>query len=228
MGIMDIFRTKPAEDQAQQIQQPAATNPAANTTSDGKMPGSSQEPVDPLQQYGKMFQAAEEASKNQEVAPSFTLDPTKIGEVSNSLDFTSNLDPALVQSALGGDPQALIKLINLSGQQVYKTAMHHQSALTDRFVGARTAHEFKKVDAQVKSTMVDNALSSVPNYQNPVVKQQLSMVAKQFAAGNPDATPEEIRDMAIQYMSDLTNAILPPKQAHSQSAKEVDWDQYFN
>lgn len=231
-GIMDFFRgnsdTGVAQNQSTPQPQPQQPqNPAVGP--DGKMPGSSQEPVNPLDAYAKMFEKATEGTED--TPPSFSLDPKVLGEVSSKLNFTQDVSPELMQQATAGDMNALIQVMNTVGQNAYKASLSHTSTLTDKFVGARTAHELKSVGPTVRKELTNSALASTPNYNHPVVKQQLNMVAESFARQHPDATPAEIAQMAGQYIQDLAAAINPQattQQQQNEREGEIDWSKYLS
>lgn len=234
MSIMDFFRSGNSNEQAadsnassQQQTAPAKpATPAAPAAPNAQMPGTNQEPVNPLDAYAKLF----EKSGNEDTPPSLNLDPAVLSDVSSKLNFTQDVSPELMQKATNGDMGALIDIMNKVGQNSYKASLAHNSALTDKFVGARTAHAMKGVGSTVRSELTNNALSTTPNYNHPVVKRQLDETARSFGAQYPDATPDEIARMSIQYINDLASAVSPKQQSkEEQAAKDgIDWDKYFN
>lgn len=231
MSIMDFFRG--GNNQQPQGQQQAAAAPAQGQAPNqsgqpnGQMPGTNQEPVNPLDAYAKMWAPIE--NQNQEVAPSFNLDPKVLSDVSSKLNFAQDIPPEVMQAAAGGDANAMAQMMNMIGQNAYKAALSHTSSLTDKFVGARTEHAMKGLGGKVKSELTQTALSQTPNYKHPAVKQQLDMVAQQYAAQHPDATPDQVAQMSIKYITDLANALNPQSTKQEEAAAgEVDWAKYFS
>lgn len=231
MGIMDLFRSneqQAASANAQQSlsQQPNHTGSVPTPSPEGKMPGTDQGNVDPLAVYAKMF---DKATANTEEAPSFQLDPNVLSEVSSKLNFTQDISPELMQQATNGDANALIQIINAASQNAYKAALSHTSTLTDKFIGARTDYSMKNVGSKVKQELTNSALSNTPNYNHPVVKAQLNMVAESLSAQHPDATPQEIAQMAGRYIQDLASAISPQQTQQQQEANAgTDWSKYLS
>jgi len=224
MGIMDIFKTTEPAAPAAPAAKPDTTSPPK--TEDGKMAGTNQEPVNPLDAYAKLF---DNATKADDAPPSFTLDPKVLNDVSGSLDFTKAVSPELLSAAQSGDNKALLQIINQVGQQSYKAALHHSTSLTDRFVSARSQHDLKGIGSQVKRNLTEQALSSTPNYNHPVVKAQLNSIANAMQVQNPDATPEQIANAAQQYIKDLADALNPAanKKDGEGAADEMDWSKYL-
>lgn len=243
MGFTDFFKpAAPAAPQQQTTQQqqpsPPQGNPQGgnansqgvqNDIQAGKMPGSTSEPANPLDVYSKMFDNA--SNPNVEAPPSFNLDANVLNDVSSKMSFTDGIQPELMQRASSGDMQAMMQLMDSVARNAYKASLQHSSALTDKFVGARSEYEAKGLGTKVRGELTNQALNEVPNSQHPVVKQQLREIANRLQAQNPDAPPQQIADMAKKYMIDLANAINPAAppaiNANGTPAGEVDWDAYI-
>ena len=240
MGIMNIFKATP-DAPAPNANANANANGGANTDggkqvltpdgkpatgADGKMPGSNQEPPNPLDVYAKLFDNATTPEKD--LPPAFNLDPKLMDDVSNSLDFTKGVSPELLSKATSGDMNAMLQIINRVGQQSYRTALHHSTSLTDKFVGARSQHDLKNLGTHVKRELTDQALSSDPNFSHPVVKKQLNDIANRMQRENPEASPIQIAQAAKQYILDLAEALNPPSKEKQEGAdKEMDWSEYL-
>jgi hypothetical protein len=199
-------------------------NPALDK--DGKLPGTDQTPINPLDAYKTMY---ENANKNSDLAaPSFKLDPKTLGDVSKSMDFTKGIDPALMEKALAGDAKSLLAVINASGQAAYSASLEHATALTETHLGQRAEYEGKLLNKGVKTQLTTDALSSAPNYDHPVVKAELNRVASMYSAANPDATPQQVAKAAQKHLQDLSAALSPPKTQDETAAGEMDWSKYLD
>jgi hypothetical protein len=234
MSLLDFFKSSPAAgdgnvsaNAGQNVEQKDLGDPNKTTNADGKMPGTGVEtPVNPLDVYAKMFENAAKSSDIQ--APEFKLDPTVLNDVSSKMDFTKGVNQEDMQKALSGDAQALLKVIQNSTQQAYKAALEHSTTLTDTFVKTRGEFEKKQVAGNVRTQLTDQALSSAPNYDHPVIRNELNRVASQMAKANPDASPQEIAKAAQKYINDLASALNPSAQQDpSKTAGEFDWASYL-
>lgn len=235
-GIMDFFRAPPDQkqqtQQTQQTQTQADPNLSANpdtTQKDGKMPGTGVTAENPLDVYAKMF---ENASKNSEAqAPEFKLDPKVLDEVSSKMDFAKTVDPALLQKAQTGDASAMMQLMQSVSQNAYKAALEHSSALTGTYLNQRQTFDNDRVNAGVRQQLTHQALAGTPNYDHPVIKQELNAKAAQFAKANPDMPPQEIAKAAQKYINDLYSAMNPVDTTKntdgSVKEKEMDWTKYL-
>lgn len=239
MSIMDIFKVqKPAADINNQQQQQNNNPPQGKenlsdnpptTDSNGKMPGSEPLNQNPLDVYKKMF---ENANANAEVeAPKFSLDPKVVSDVSRKMDFTRGINPETMQKATSGDVNALLDIIKTVGQNTYRAALEHNTALTDTFISQRSEFESKKIDSGVRKQLTSSALANTPNYNHPVVKAELNRIASQFAAANPDSSPQEVAEAAKKYIEDLQSALNPSAGKNADGSDdnsgEMDWTKYL-
>ena len=232
MGIMDLF--KPQTTSSTQTTQPAGTTPPAAKTDlsanppavgpDGKMPGTDPNNQNPLDVYSKMFDTANNGSDLQ--APSFKIDPKVLSDVSSKMDFTRGVNQETLAKATSGDTAALLDIIKTVGQNSYRAALEHNTALTDSYLTNRGDFDKKSLERGVKSQLTASELSSAPNYNHPVVKAELNRIASQFAAANPDASPQEVAKAAQKYIADLQNALNPTAKTES-SEEEMDWSKYL-
>jgi hypothetical protein len=226
MGIMDMF--KPAAP-APQPANPAAptggtTVPADQKTPEGSIPGSKQEPVNPMDSYSKLF----DNSATPNVAPTFAIDQKILADAAGSMDFTLGIPQELMAKATGGDADALIKMMNLVGRNAYQHSLSHTSALTDRFVAQRSEFDLKGIDAKVTQKLTNSALANSPNYAHPTVRAEFTRVANAFQAQHPDSSPDEIATATKKYMTDLHNAMNPATETPAdKAAKGTDWDDWM-
>ncbi len=230
MSIMDFFKpstpeTKPASNAPIPGKDNLSDSPPT-TGPDGKIPGTDPNTVNPLDAYKKMFDNASNGSEIQ--APQFKLDPNVINDVSGKMDFTKGVDPEILSKATNGDVSAMMQLIKTVGQNSYKAAIEHGTALTDTFITQRGEYEKSQISNGVRSQLTNNELSNAPNYSHPVVKAELNRVAAGFARANPDASPSEVAKAAQKYIQDLQMALNPTDSKTSQNKEEMDWSKYLN
>ena len=236
MSIMDFFRTQPQ--QAGQSQAPGESQQPNQNAQHGGMGDSSNQnsqmsadqnkPVDPLAAYGKLF---EESKSAPEVPPSFKLDSELVGKTAASMNFLQGIPEEVMAAAQNGDSKAIMQMINISAQKAYQAALSHSSHLTDQFVTSRSKYDMEKnLAPRVKSELTQQALSAAPNYANPVVREKLNEEARRFQKAYPDASPQEIAQMAQQYIMDLANALNPSagKASKQEAEGEMDWTKYLS
>lgn len=246
MAFADMFKVNkapPMQQGTQQVQQSTqqgnnqqrqtmngdqTNNQNANPPGDGNNGNSGNAtPPDPLSPFAKMWDTPGEGDK----APSFTLDPKTLDSVSGSQDFMKGIDPALMQKLQSGDMTVLPDIIQASTRNAYRSALEHGSMLTDKFVGARETHNEKSFANRVKGELTQVALSDTRNYAHPVVRTQLTEIAKKLQAQHPDSSPQEIAKMSKDYLNELVTAINPEKAPDKPAPGTVgstNWDKYFD
>lgn len=199
---------------------PGNNNPSAgnnnNPPPNGNPANQQQQQNDPLAPFAKMFDNA----PNAEAPPSFNLDPKQLAEVAKTQNFVNGVDPALLERAQTGDSKALLEIIGAVGQNAYQAALAHGSKLTDTFVQAREAHNAKGFGNKVRSELVNAELGSTLNFSNPVVRNQLTRTAADLQRQHPDASPAEIKRMAVEYITELANAINPNAGSREQDQRK--------
>lgn len=197
-------------------------NQAAPPSSNASPPAKAD---DPLAVFAKMY----DNPANAEAAPTFNLDSEQLSKVAKTQNFMAGIDPALIEKATNGDTKALLEIINASNQNAYSSALAHTSKLTDTFVSAREAHNAKGFGSRVKNELVNAELGSTLNFSNPVVKKQLTRTAEELQRQNPDASPQEIKQLAIQYITELASAINPTASpSANKKNQDTDFDAWFN
>lgn len=242
LNVMDFFK-KPAAPTAPATTPPATNTPPANSdpNNPSPAPAKSTEPnpndpsktaQNPLDVYTQVFDNAAKSSEFQ--APSFSLDPAVIAEVSSKMNFAQGINPELMQKATNGDAAAMIALIQDVARNAYRASLEHATKLTDTHLGQRSEFDSKRIERDVLRTMTNEALVSGAadntNYNHPIIKAELNRIAKQLAASPEyaDASPREIAEGARKYFKDLQAAMNPTVPNKDKSVqKEVDYLAYL-
>jgi hypothetical protein len=182
--------------------------------------------ADPLAPFAKMY----DTSKTPDAPPQFALDGAALETAAKSLNFMQGVDPALMQKAQSGDSAALLQLIEHTGRMAYQSALSHSSTLTGKFTEAREAFNNKDFSGRVKSELTVNAMTGMANFNHPVVRKELIKVAKDMQSQHPDASPQEVAEMAKTYITELSRAVNPTSSQNSSKnePQATDWDNFFD
>lgn len=236
---MDHFKVRQPSVQPMQTgtgQQPSApvvvTNGHGEPAKDPANPAtpgteSKKNPENPLDVFKDAFKIDDSKAK---VAPKFSLDPAKLTEISGSLNFSQNLSPETRALVEAGDPKGFMAALDEVGRAAYKTSLEHTSHLTGNFVEAHSAHSLSGINDQVKTNLTQSELSGTPNYDHPVVKENLNRVAEALQRQHPDASPADIAKQAQKYIQELANAIKTPSASDTAANKAnepQDWTKYI-
>lgn len=247
MALFDMFKSGSNNQQSNQQskqQQPAnvaeggisnqpsgITNGMVDTSgnnSNNQQQQQSQQPANPLDAFSNLFNNTD---TNTEKAPSFSLPDETLSSVAKSQNFLQGIDEGTVQKAMSGDAKAFMDVIGAATQNAYKASLAHGSSLTDNFINSRLDYEGKSLSGKVKNELTNTELSgSTQNFNHPVVKAQLTQVAQSLSKQHPDATPQQIAQMARDYVTTLAQAINPnssTKDSGNKSAADTNWGEYF-
>ena len=160
----------------------------------------------PLDAFKNLW--SNDPNKSDGKPPAFNLDPTKLSELTKSLDFSSHVTPELAQKLQSGDVNTLKEALNTLGQSVYGTVFQHMPQLTESYVGARLEHDRKGLGHSVKSTLTKQSLSKLAA-DNPVLQKQLEMIGEELLKNHPDADPDWIAGQAQEYFVSIAKSVSP-------------------
>lgn len=164
-------------------------------------------------------------------APLFNSDPAKLREAVSKTDFTAGVPPEVMQKVLqGGDPQALMQVINHVAQQGLSMSLQLGTGLTEQ-AGATLSQRFKaEMPKQIGEYQLKTQTPTNPILSNPAAEPMLQMARTQFRMLHPDKTPTEINGMAEKYLTDFAQSLAPGKEAASGGSGEqnqgMDWVQW--
>lgn len=187
----------------------------------------------PLDAYKGLF---DNIPDNQEQAPQFDIDLKQINGVADSLDFTRSMPDDMRESIMetfGDKAQAVEALLNHIGRQAYATAIKHGSSLTGKYIDVRSGFDRKGLDKVVKDHMTLSGVDTLEvARKNPVVRENLRMIAQNLARKYPDATPQEIQDMSQKFFKDMATALTPENIQQQQEldrkkapgGEDFDWE----
>jgi hypothetical protein len=223
MSFMSAIMGKSASEQAAM---PQAAQPALPAQPKQEAPKQVEIP-DPMDIYAKMFEKS--AAVQTEGPPAFNLDSNTLQEVSSKMDFMKGVPQELLQKAQTGDVASLLELMQHTNRNAYAAALDHGTRLTDTHLNRRGEYDRNAVNSSVKTSLLDQAVSSQANLKNPLVKQEVARIAREFAKSSPDANPSEIVQQAMNYFNDIHAAITPQsRQAEQGKAGQIqDWDAYL-
>jgi hypothetical protein len=226
MSFMSAIMGKSASEQAPQHQQQSVQQ--VTQQQQAPEPVKQVEIPDPMAVYSKMFEDA--AKVTTEGPPAFNLDSETLSKVSSQMDFMKGVPQDLMERASGGDVKALMELMQHTNRNAYAAALDHGTKLTDTYMGRRGEYDKSAVQSSVKTSLLDQAVSSQANLKNPLVKQEVARIAREFAKSSPDANPSEIVQQAMNYFNDIHAAITPQQsqeQQNKQAGQVDDWEAFL-
>jgi len=205
MGIMDIF--KAVNPNAVASPANAAGNPApaaapANPAAPADQSAAPAAAASPLDGYKDLWQPVTNANGDAN-APLFNIDAAKISEAAGKANFTTGINPELIQSALKGDATALSQVINASSQQAFAQATIASTKLIEQALEKHGQRQAELVPNMVKRQMVSDSMATSPLYQHEATRPLLSALEQQLAAKHPNATAAQITEHAKNYIAEF-------------------------
>lgn len=218
--------------QGQPTQQTAQT---PQTAPNGVVPQGSAAapaPASPLEQFKDVWQPTKTEEGSQPTP--LTADPKKIMEAAAKVDFTKILSQeALAKVQAGGEEavQAMASLLNQTAQAVYGQSTVAASKIVEQALqqaeqkfADRVPSLVNQKAAQAKLLTANKALA------NPAVAPIVDMIQNQLAAKYPNATSDELADMAKEMMQGAASVFAPSsKQETPEKDKKLedDWSDFL-
>lgn len=169
------------------------------------------------QQSNQQGQQNQQQQQQQDQQIQEALDLMKYGHsdyqaTAAKLDFTNGIDSSLFQAALSGDVEALSKLLNSFGRNVFAAATHSSSKLAGTAIKQNFDQFDKGLAGKFKEFSLSNSQQSIVNNKapilnNPVIQPMLKQAMQIMSKAYPEATAEEITNHAVKYLQDVSGVI---------------------
>lgn len=153
----------------------------------------------PLEGFNELWNTDPNAPKPASLVPEFSLDPKKLMDAANSVDFAKQISSAAMEAAKAGDFSAMInETLRLAFTQTATVSTNiMKDALTkqaDVFHTSVLPEALRRHDAST-ALRADN-----PVFESPAVKPMLEMVERQFAAKNPTMSAVDLTKNAKEFL----------------------------
>lgn len=214
--------------------QGAPTNPGTpgNGVVPAPTPAPAPAPVSPLEQHKDLWQPNKTEEGNQSPAP---IDPQKIMEAASKVDFTKILNQeALAKVQAGGEEavQAMASLLNQTAQAVYGQSTVAASKIVEQALAQAEQKFAGKVPGLVNQKAAQaKLLTENKALANPAVAPLVDMIQTQLATKYPNATSDELAQMAQDLMKGAASVFAPsaPAKETADKAKkgDDDWSDYL-
>jgi hypothetical protein len=224
----------PQQQGPQQQQQPNG-QPGSSLQQPNPNSGTPNEPPpDPLAQYKDLWKTSDTQGQQPAdpfSAPLFNTDPNKLREAVSKTDFTAGIPQEVMQKVMqGGDPQALMQVINHVAQQGLQMSLQLNTTLQEQ-AGQTLGKRFSEaIPKHVSDYQLRTQTPTNPILSNPAAEPMLQMARNQFRSQHPDKSPTEINAMAEKYLTDFATSLAPGKGAASGESGEQkqgqDWDSW--
>jgi hypothetical protein len=217
--------TDPAANPAAEV--PDINNPAPNVASVEPVT-----PDSPLDQFKGFWDTVpNEAGNNNTPAQ---LDPAKLQEVISKANFTQTITPETLQLITAGGEgaaAAFTDALNTVAQQVLMQSTMAANKMNEQAIAASVATQNASLPDLIRSQTTTNNLNKAnPIFSDPAVKPVIEAVQMQLAAANPNATADQLTEMAQNYVAVMGEAFAPKPvvPAGQEQSQEINWDSFLN
>lgn len=176
----------------------------------------------PLDQFKGLFDTnTDDSKKNLDPsAPIFNLDTKQLSEAIGKMDFTGVLDADLAAKVAAGGEDA-VKAMAGNMNKLAQAMLAQSLTTTAKMIDAANSKALERMqnyipDSVRKASLHSEVLEDNPNFKHPAIQPLIQTVTELFADKHPDASPREIKKMAMQYLS-ATSQILSGKDEDGDS-----------
>lgn len=162
----------------------------------------------------------------------FNFDPTKVSESARKLNFTSDLNPELVQKALGGDTQAFMDVINHATQTAFTAATLNTGKLINQSHVTNNQRVKTSLPTAIKRVQLDQTQTTNPVLQHEAALPLVAALKRAAFERNPNADPSDVTAQVESLLLGLGTAMAeatPAAQQQRTAAKagETDWSAFL-
>lgn len=241
-AMQKIFGNTPIQQPApvQQVSNNPNNNPAPapakngpGTDNNGVIPGDTNtDPaikLSPDDKFAKLWEP-DSVDPNKQPEGSDAITPQQMMEAASKVDFTKHITKEdMAKIAAGGEEavQTLVQVMNKANQGTYAQSMMVTNRMIEKYFEKATQDFASKVPGLVKRQALNDSLTKEnPAFKDPAVAPVVSMIQSQFADKYPNASADELQQMAIEYFAGAASKFSPPKKSKSTDKTDEgeDWD----
>lgn len=192
-------------------------NPAQKLGPDGQPIISQQQDQSPLADFNGLWEDTPLAEGEQaqpdwndplSIVPAMNVDPKKMYEAAQRIDFAKVMPKEKVEAALKGDSQAFNDVINGVAHTVYANMALSTSRIVEAMMKQMAPKLFDALPSHIRKHVVSDTVNTDnPVFNDPAVAPMLDMVKERLQVKNPKANAKEISDMAKKYLAALAATV---------------------
>ena len=224
---MSIFTTLFGPSAVQGSNSPApapAPAPAADVKEADANKDGTKAPESPLDQFKGLFDTKDSDSNNDlsPDRPIFNLDTKQLSEAIGKMDFTGVLDVDLASKVAAGGEDA-VKAMAGNMNKLAQAMLAQSLTTTAKMIDAANAKSLERMqnfipDSVRKSTLHSEVLEENPNFKHPAIQPLIQTVTELFANKHPDASPREVKKMAMEYLN-ATSQLISGNKSDDEGSK---------
>lgn len=141
------------------------------------------------------------------ILPNIKVDPKKLYEMAQRIDFSKVMNPEKVKLALSGDQAAFGEVINSAVQHAYANMAMSSTRITEAMIKQMGPKIFGALPFHIRKHVVsDTVRADNPIFNNPAAAPLLEGLEAQMRVKYPTASAKEISEKAKKYVEDFAAA----------------------
>lgn len=204
---------------------PNGTVPAAGVAANNEKSKS------PLDQFADLFNT--DPNQQQQGQPLFNITQERVMETARKQDFSVKPTPEQAAAILAGGPgavEAMMALMNTVGQNTFAQATFTATQLIEGGLNKGKYAKLDDVNNSIRASTVSNSLrDDNPLFTHPAAQPVLESVKQALLLKHPTSTPNEIANLAKQYIVDFAALANPQTESKAETAakKADDWSNFL-
>jgi len=250
-SAFDMFKTAPQtpqpspNNQSNPGQLPTVptqtTTYSPNTAPNGTVPTPNivnDKPKNPLDEFKTVWDTPKDKDGKEippistEVFPS--IDPKQLMEAAGKVDFSKVIKPEQLEAVKAGGEgaaKALAEIINASSQQVYAQSAYATTEIVKEAVKKIIESQDKALAEKLRGLNLSESLQKEnPVFSHPAATPILEGIQNQLALKNPNASTEELKQLAKGFLEAFASSFAPKQEETSKGnkgSKETDWSKFL-
>lgn len=183
-------------------------------------------PPAPMDSFKSLWENTTKSSEGPKgVLPQITAEQLST-TLANS-NFLSGIDPEVLKRASSGDSAAFSDVINQGLRTVMTQSVLASHGLVEAGARGQSAQWKDTLPSMVRSSNVQDALSSNSVFSNPAAKPMVELVRAQLESKHPQASAKEIAELTQQFIGDFAKLATPPETKQQDGGRsggnDTDW-----
>lgn len=161
-------------------------------------------------------------------------DPEALQKQISQMNFVqgaiSKEEAELINQGGEGALGVMAKALNTVAQNAFLQAVTASKNISSETLKQSLSHLDSRVDERLRNQQVNTALSQAnPILAHPAAKPLIEAIMPKIQAKYPQASPEEIRDKTVEYLTDFTNSVNPQKTDDKDASTVLgqNWDAWI-
>lgn len=189
-------------------------------------------PVSPLDSFSSLWEPSTSTNIDGTLPANMFAgaDPAKMLEAARKVDFAKTIPPEMLAKITAGGPdaaQAFMAALNDVSQRSYAQSSFASTKIVEAALAKFQEGIDSRLPGQIKKHAVSDSIrENNPALQHPAAAPIMEALQSQLSVKYPNATVNELRDMADDYLSKFADLAVPQKKGPAVPVSE-DWDKFF-